>query len=64
MVCGAVQRFDSLGYCGCVDIGYPLDQFFLPFCGFGVIYNQIDGSHTSDNGHLLGRLPRMLENYR
>ena len=57
LACGAVQRFDSLGYCGCVDIGYPLGQFFLAFCGFGVIHDQIDRRHASDNGHLLGLKP-------
>jgi len=61
LACGAVQRFDSLGYCGCVDIGYSLGQFFPAFCGFGVIHDQIDRCHASDNGHLLGRLPGILE---
>ena len=57
LACRAVQRFDSLGYGGRVDIGYPPGQFFLTFCGFGRIHDQIDGRHASDNGHLPGRLP-------
>ena len=61
LACGAVQCFDSLGYCSCVDIGYTLGQFFLAVCGFGVIHDQIDRCHASDNGHLLGRLPGILE---
>ena len=62
LACRAVQRFDSLGYCGCVDIGHPFCQFYLAFFGLGVIHDQIDRCHASDNGHLLGRLPGMLEN--
>ena len=64
LACGTVQRFDSLGYCCCVDIGHPFCQFHLAFVGFGVIHDQIDRRHASDNGHLLGRLPGILENLR
>ena len=61
LACGAVQRFDSLGYCCCVNIGHPLCQFYLAFFGFGVIHGQTDRCHASDYGHLLGRLPGILE---
>ena len=61
LACRTVQRFDSLGYCGCVDIGHPFCQFHLAFFSFGVIHDQIDRRHASDNGHLLERLPGILE---
>ena len=58
---GAVQRFQPLVYSCGMDIGHPLGQFHLAFFGFGVIHDQIDRRHASDNGHLLGRLPGILE---
>ena len=52
---GAVQSFQPLIHgCG-VDIGHPSCQrFFAPF-GLWEIYDHIDRSHFSDNGHLLLR---------
>ena len=44
-----------------MDIGHPFCQFHLAFFGFGVIHDQINRRHASDNGHLLGRLPGILE---
>ena len=50
---GAVQRFQPLIH-GCrMDIGYPASQFlFSCFC-LGIVNDQIDRRHMSDNGHLL-----------
>lgn len=50
---GAVQRFQPLVH-GCrMDIGYPACQFlFSCFC-LGIVNDQIDRRHMSDNGHLL-----------
>ena len=42
-------------------IGHPLCQFYLAFFGLGVIHDQIDRCHASDNGHLLGHLPGITE---
>ncbi len=63
LTCGAVQCFQSLIHrCG-MDIGYPSCQFFFSFFCFGVIHDQIDRRHFSDNGHLPGVLPfKFLDN--
>ena len=53
LVGGAVQLFDVLGDHIGVDFGGSLGQLFLSLGGFGVIHDQIDRRHFSDNGHLL-----------
>jgi len=57
LACGAVQRLDSPVYRCCVDLGHPFGQFCPAFFGPGVVHDQIDRRHASDNGHLPGRLP-------
>ena len=53
LVGGAVQLFDVLGDHIGVDFGGSFGQLLLSFGGFGVIHDQIDRRHFSDNGHLL-----------
>lgn len=64
LTCGTVQTFDSLHYGSCVDVGYPSGQFCLTFRGFGRMYDQIDGCHSSDKCHLPGNLSKGLEIFK
>ena len=53
LVGGAVQLFDVLGDHIGVDFGGSFGQLLLSFDGFGIVHDQIDRRHFSDNGHLL-----------
>ena len=53
MIGGAVELLDVLGDHVGVDFGGSFGQLILSLGGFGVIHDQIDRRHFSDNGHLL-----------
>ena len=53
LMCGAVQRFQSLYHSGCMDIGDPLGQDLFPLGSFGVIHNDAHRRHAFQNKHLL-----------